>query len=175
MEPRQKDGRMRFFVKQAILLAITVILLVFFTIPLARDVKRALNARQLQADLNQGTSELTTLQKKLNAARSMVLMAAGDDDAQDRLQKEIEELKRQLSLKEVENKHLQNEIALVQSMLQLVGSKSSTASSPVVDTGHKLAEFLAKILGCIGSLFSGVIFVFSWWKKRREPAPVATS
>lgn len=118
---------------------------------------------------------MAALQKKLNAMRSMVFMGAGDDEAQESLKKEIEELKRQIAIKEMEYKRLQDEVTLVRTVLQLVSAKSTPPPSPVVDSTHKVAELLAKLIGCVGSLFTGTMFVVSWWKKRREAAQNATS
>lgn len=53
MGSHQQKSRTWFFVKQAILLAITAILVTFFTIPFVQDVKSALSPGGLRADAKQ--------------------------------------------------------------------------------------------------------------------------
>ena len=99
-------------------------------------------------------------------------MGAGDDEAHEKLEKEVEELKRQVAAKELENKNLQQQMALVHTMLEVVKAKPAAAPVPVVDTSSQFFDLLTKLIGCIGSLFTGGMFVVSWWRNRRGPAPV---
>ncbi len=99
-------GTGRFFVKQFILLAITLVLMVFFTIPLMKAVKAALSPGELETNVNRSQQEVAGLETRLDVIQSEMLMGAGDDEAQEKLRKEVEELKRQVEAKERENKKL---------------------------------------------------------------------
>jgi hypothetical protein len=132
-----KRGTGRFFLKQAVLLVITIALVVFFTIPLVRAVKGALNPAELQANAKQAKQEVDGLQNKLDVTRSKMLMGAGDEEAQEKLKKQVEELKRQVEFKELENKYLQNQMVLAQTIAELAKLKSAQAPTPVADTGQK--------------------------------------
>jgi|WetSurMetagenome_2_1015567.scaffolds.fasta_scaffold274054_2 hypothetical protein len=169
MKVDQQNSRGRFFVKQAILLIITVILLIFFTVPLLKAIKGALNPGELEATVNRGKQEAASLETKLETTESRMLMGAGDDEAQGNLKKEVEELKRQIALKELDNKHLQEQMALVQTMLEVMKAKSAPAPAPSgPGTVHPMAEILTKIFGCIGSMLTGGMALFAWWRRRRE-------
>lgn len=169
MGVKQQRGSSGFFVRQGILLAITIILLIFCAIPLLNVVNGALHPGQLETDLSRGKQEASDLERKLEVVEAKRLMGAGQDDAHEKLSREVEELKRQLSLRELENKHLQNQMALVQTMLEVLKTKSDTAPMPTVESGHKFFDLITKVFGCIASLFSGGMFLISWWRKRREP------
>jgi hypothetical protein len=162
-------GTGRFFVKQFMLLAITLALMVFFTIPLMKAVKAALSPGELETNVNRSRQEVAGLETRLEVVQSEMLMGAGDDEAQEKLRKEVEELKRQVEAKERENKNLQDQMALVRTMLEVLKAKPAAAAVPVVETGHKFFDLLTKIFGCIGSVFTGVMFLVSWWRNRREP------
>ena len=134
MSSRQlNSGTGRFFVKQTILLAITIALMVFFTIPLMKAVKAALSPRELETSVDRSQQEVAGLETRLDVVRSKMLMGAGDDEAQEKLRKEVEELKRQVVAKEVENKNLQDQMALVRTMLEVLKAKPAAAPVPVVD------------------------------------------
>ncbi len=171
----RKNGTRRFAIRQAILLLITIVLVVFFTIPLLKAVKAAMNPGQLQANLDEANNEVVGLQTKTDVVRSKMLMGAGDDEAQEKLRKEVEELKRQLAAKEQENKNLQEQMALVRTMLEVVKAKPAATPVPVVATSHTFFDLLTKIFGCIGSVFTGGMFLVSWWRNRREPSQAAGS
>ena len=162
-------GTGRFFVKQFILLAITLVLMVFFTIPLMKAVKAALSPGELETNVNRSQQEVAGLETRLDVIQSEMLMGAGDDEAQEKLRKEVEELKRQVEAKERENRNLQDQMALVRTMLEVLKAQPTAAAVPVVDTGHKFFDLLTKIFGCIGSVFTGAVFLVSWWRNRREP------
>jgi hypothetical protein len=169
MKIDQQKGSSGFFVKQAILLIITVILLIFFTVPLLKAIKGALNPGELEATVNRVKQEAASLETELETTESGMLMDAGDDEAQGRLKKEVEELKRQMVLKELNNKHLQDQMALVQTMLEVIKAKSAPAPAPSGSgTVHTTGELLIKIFGCTGSMLSGGLALFSWWRRRRE-------
>jgi len=173
---QQHGGYTRFFVKQTILLVITVVLMVLFTIPLLKIVKSAMNPGALTAKVETANKETEGIQNEVDVVRSKMLMGAGDEEAQEKLKKQVEELQRQMELKEVENKHLQDEMAMVQTVMQLVTAKSvpaAPAAPPTVDYSQKLAELATKIFGCIGSMFSGGMFLVSWWRSRKKPPEVA--
>ncbi|MGO8881813.1 MAG: hypothetical protein ACLQMS_20205 [Desulfomonilaceae bacterium] len=170
----------RFFVRQSVLLVITVVLMVLFTIPLLKIVKSAMNPGELTAKVEMANKQTEGIQNEVDVVRSRMLMGAGDEEAQEKLKKQVEELQRQMESKEIENKHLQDQMALVQTMLQLVNAKSAPAATtpvvpPTVDFSQKLAELATKIFGCIGSLFSGGMFLVSWWRTRRKPPEVVAS
>lgn len=116
-----------------------------------KAVRWALNPGELKTNVDRANAEVASVQTKLDVTRSRMLMGAGDDEAQEKLKKEVETLKQQMAIKELENKHLQDQMALVQTMLQMV----KPASAPLVDFTHKMAELLTKVFGFIGSLFSG--------------------
>jgi hypothetical protein len=184
-------GSGRFFVKQSILLVITVVLMVLFTIPLLKIVKSAMNPEALTAKVEMANEQTEGIQNQMDVVRSKMLMGAGDEEAQEKLKKQVEELQRQMELKEVENKHLQNQMALVQTMMQLVSVKAAPAtptapSAPAttapptpkpwgVDDAQKLVELTTKFLGCIGSMFSGGLFFVSWLRGRKKPPEAAAS
>jgi hypothetical protein len=172
---QQHGGSGRLFIKQLILLVITIVLLVLFTIPLLKIVYSATNPGELAAKVDKANMETAGIQNEMNVARSNMLMGAGDEEAQEKLKKQVEELHRQMALKEVENKHLQDQMALVQTMLQLVNAKSAPVATSGIDSWHKLAELSTKVFGSIGSLFSGGMFVLSWWRTRRKPPEAAAS
>lgn len=168
MKVDHQKGSRGFFVKQAILLIITVVLLIFFAVPLLKVVKAALNPAELESNVNLGKQEVAGLETKMETTESRILMGDGDDEVQGKLKEELEELKRQIASKELENKHLRDQMALVQTMLELVKAKPTDASVPVADTSHNIFELLTKIFGCIGSMFSGGMFLLAWWRRRRE-------
>ena len=229
-----KRGTGRFFLKQAVLLVITIALVVFFTIPLVRAVKGAFNPVELQANAKQAKQEVQGLQNKLDVTRSKMLMGSGDEEAQEKLKKQVEELKRQVEFKELENKYLQNQMVLAQTIAELAKLKSAQAPTPVADTGQKsdkpvdsgqkadkpadsgqgtdkpvataqqpdklmetaedvdklvketgqkvdtlvatgksVWELVIKLVGSLGSVFSGLTFVVSWWRKKRQPPQAA--
>jgi hypothetical protein len=173
MKSDQKhSGYRRFFVKQTILLLITVILMVLFTFPLLRIVKSAMNPEALTVKVEMANNQAEGIQNEVDAVRSKMLMGAGDEEAQEKLKNKVEELQRQMAFKELEYKLLQNQYAMVNTLQQIVNSKPPP---PVVDFWQKLAELAFKIIGCIGSMFSGGMFLVSWWRARRKPPEYATS
>jgi hypothetical protein len=172
---QQSSGIGRFFVKQAILLAITIVLMAFFTIPLMKAFKAALSPGELETNVNRFQNEAAGLQTRLDVVRSKMLMGAGDDGAQEELRKEVEDLKRQVAAKNQENKNLQEQMALVRTMLDLVKASPAATPMPVVATSHTFFDLLTKIFGCIGSLFTGTMFLVSWRRNRREPVQAAES
>ncbi len=135
-DKRQSGGR--FFVKQAVLLVITIILLAFCTVPLIQAVRWALNPGELKANVEKANEGTASIRIKLDVANSRMLMGAGDDEAQEKLKKQVEELKRQVEFKELENKYLQNQIVLAQTIAELAKLKSSPGPTPVADTGQKV-------------------------------------
>jgi hypothetical protein len=172
---QQTGGNGRFFVKQAILLVITIALMVFFTVPLMKAVKAVLSPGDLATNVNRSQQEVAGLETRLDVVRSKMLMGAGDDEAQEKLRKEVEELKRQVAAKEQETKNLQGQMALVRSMLEVVKATPAPAPVPAVATSHTFFDLLTKIFGCIGSVFTGGMFLVSCWRSRREPSQAAES
>jgi len=171
-------GSGRFFVKQAALLVITMVLVVLFTIPLLKTVDSAINPGELDANVDKTEKEKAGIQNEIDVARSKMLMGAGDEEAQEKLKKQSDEHQRQMALKDLEIKYLRDRQAdrdLVQTVLQLANAKSAPAPRPGVDFWQKLAELSTKVFGCIGSLFSGGMFVLSWWRTRRKPPESAAS
>ena len=137
-----------------------------------------MNPGALTAKVEMASKQNEGIQNEVDVVRSKMLMGAGDEEAQEKLKKQVEELQRQMASKELENKHLQDEMAMVQTMLQLVNAKSAPATPaapPTVDYTQKLAELGTKIFGCIGSMFSGGMFLVSWWRSRRKPPETATT
>lgn len=176
MSSKQKTGGTgRFFVKQAVLLVMTIALMVFFTVPLMKAVKAALTPAELETNVYRSQQEVAGLETRLDVVRSKMLMGAGDDEAQEKLKKVVEELKRQMALKEQENKSLQEQMALVRTMLEVVKATPSATPVPVVASSHTFFDLLTKIFGCIGSAFTGGMFLVSWWRNRREPPQAAES
>jgi hypothetical protein len=203
MSPDERQSGGRFFFKQAILLVVTIILVAFCTIPLMQAVKWVLNPGELKADVKMANEAVASFRTKLDVANSKMLMGAGDDEAQEKMKKQVEELKQQVAVKELENKYLQNQIVLAQTLAELAKLKSAAAPAPVVDTGQeakkpenvqgfeklidnimqklekllgtgqKVAELLIKLFGSLGSIFTGAMFVVSWVKKRRQPPQAA--
>jgi hypothetical protein len=134
---RDKPRSRRFVIRQVVLLVVTIALVIFCTIPLLKAFRGALNPAELDASLTRGQQELEGLQNKLDVTRSRMLMGAGDDESRENLKKQVEDLKRQLEMKELENKHLQNEVAMAQLLAEVVKSKSTQAPAPAVDTEKK--------------------------------------
>jgi len=102
----QQGFAKRFFVKQAILLVITIILVAFFTVPLMKIVKGAFNPGELKANLDKANQTLEGVESELDAARSKMAvrsktMIAPGDEIQEQLKKEVEELKRQKALQDL--------------------------------------------------------------------------
>jgi hypothetical protein len=172
---QKQGGSGRFFFKQAILLVITIVLVVLFTIPLLKTVKSAMNPGELTAKLEVSNNETQVIQNSVDVVRSKMLMGAGDEEAQEKLKKQVEELQRKLELKDAENKNLKYQQEMVQAFLGLVKSKPATLVASNVDVWQKLVELSTKILGAIGSLFSAVLFILSWWRTRRKPLEPASS
>ena len=172
---QQKSGTRWFIVRQTALLMTTIVLAFFFTVPLIKAAKAALNPAELEADLGRAKQDEAGLDRKVMVAQAKITMGAGDDETQEKLRKEVEELKRQVAAKETENKNLQEQMALVRTMLEVVKSKPATASVPVVETSHKFFDLLTKVFGCIASVFSGTMFFLSWWRNRRETQQAAES
>ncbi|HMK34410.1 MAG TPA: hypothetical protein VK463_05030 [Desulfomonilaceae bacterium] len=170
---QQAGGTGRFLIKQAVLLVITIALMVSFTIPLMKAVRAALSPGELKTNVDRSRQEVASLETRLDVVRSKMLMGAGEDDAQEKLKEEVEKLKRQVAAKEQENKNLQEQMALVRTMLEVVKAKPAATPVQAVDTSHTFFDLLAKIFGCIGSAFTGGMFVVSWWKNRRESAQAA--
>lgn len=165
----RKNATRRFAVRQAILLLITIVLVAFFTIPMLKAVKAAANPGQLEAIVNQAKQEVAGLETKVMVVQSRITMGAGHDEAQEKIKQEVKELKQQMALKELENKHLQDQMLLVQTMLQVMNAKSTPPPQPGMDFWHKLAELATKVFGCIGSLFTGGMFLLGWWRKKGQP------
>ena len=151
-----------FYFKQAILLLVTIALFIFFTIPFLKTLKAAVVPGELEANIKQAKE----LEINLDSTRAKMLMGAGDEEMQEKLKKRIQDLERQLAEKDMANKNLQ---AGVQTLLQLV---KAPGAQPVPEFWQKIPEIIAKILGCIGSMFSGALFVYTWLKRRRETEPV---
>lgn len=170
---RQAGGPGKFFLKQTVLLVITIVLVVFFTIPLLSAVKAALNPSELETNVDRSQKEVAGLEARLEVVRSKALMGHADNEAQEKLKKEVEELKRQVAAKERENKNLQEQMALVRNLLEVVKTSPAIKPAPVVDTSQTLLDMMTKIFGCIGSLFTGGMFVVSWFRNRRERSQTA--
>jgi hypothetical protein len=169
----QQGFAKRFFVKQAVLLVITIILVAFFTVPLVKIVKAALNPGELKANLDRANQTLAGVETELDVTRSKMAvrskaMIAPGDEIQEQLKKEMEELKRQKVLQDLEIKHLQDQLALTQTVLQVLKPASPAAPPPGVDFWHKMTELATKIMGCVASMFSGGLFILSWWRKRGQ-------
>jgi histidinol dehydrogenase len=92
-------------------------------------------------------------------------MGAGDEKAQEKLKKEVEELKRKVAATELEKKQLQDQM-LILTMQQMMKAKSSDTAPPPVEFWTKVVELMIKVIGAIGSVFSGLMFVVSWLRKR---------
>ena len=105
MRFEQLGGSGRFFVRQLVLLVITVVLALWFTIPLVKTVHSAMNLGDLTAKLDQVNKERDGIQNKIDGTSSLRLMGAADREAREKLKKQVEELQRQMALKELENKH----------------------------------------------------------------------
>jgi hypothetical protein len=162
----------KFWAMQLTLLVITVALTVLFTVPLVKTVGSSMHYCELSAKFNDTNKEIETLQNQIDEASSIKLMSpqvAGDTEASEKLMKQVEEFRRQMELKELENKQLRDEMALVQTMLRILNAKTVSADPPTMDFWHKLADISTKVLGFIGSLFSGGMFALAWWRARRKP------
>jgi hypothetical protein len=144
-DERQSGGR--FFFKQAILLVLTIILVAFCTIPLMHAVKWVLNPGELKADVNRANEAVASIRTKLDVANSKMLMGAGDEEAQEKMKKQVEELKQQVAVRELENKYLQNQIVLAQTLAELAKLKSAAAPAPVVDTGREAEKPAENVQG----------------------------
>ena len=122
--------------------------------------------------MNQAKQEVAGLETKVMVVQSRITMGAGHDEAQEKIKQEVKELKQQMAPKELENKHLQDQMLLVQTMLQVMNAKPAAAPVPVVDTSSQFFDLLTKLIGCIDGCVTGGMFVVSWWRNRRGPAPV---
>ncbi len=111
MNSNQKSSG-RFYLKQTVLLIITIVLVIFFTIPLLKSIKAALNPEELVAAANQAQRQMASLERKIDVSRAKILMAAGAEEVQDKLAKEVEALKRQMAATQLENKYLQQQVQL---------------------------------------------------------------
>ncbi|MGD9818628.1 MAG: hypothetical protein AB7V04_07990 [Desulfomonilaceae bacterium] len=177
---QRPDSSIKFYLKQFALLSITAALIYFFTIPFLETVQTAIKYPQMVAMVNHNEEDIQSIKKEIDVAGSIEFMRAKgqtDSEAQRTLVKQLEELRLQVEMKELENKNLRDQMALVQSMLQLINSRSIPAStSPQsMDFLHKMAELSAKILGCIGSVVSGYMFVVSWWRTRKKSPDSTTA
>lgn len=175
---KRRDSSINYYIKQFALLFITVALTFYFTIPLLETVKTAIKYPHLSAMVNHNEAEIESIKKEIDVAGSIEFMGAQgqtDNEAQQNLLRQVEELRRQIETKELENKSLRDQMALVQGMLQLVNSRSipAAAQPQSMDFLHKFAELSAKIFGCIGSLVSGYMFVLAWWRMRKKPSESA--
>jgi hypothetical protein len=159
---QHKSGK--FFLKQAILLAITVILLIFCTIPLLKAVKAALNLGELQQKLNLSKQEVVVLQKKLGIVEDKMMMGSGNEETQEKLKKDRDELKQQIAMRDLEIKFWQNQAI-----------SGQTIRNPKLASASEVLDLVTKIFGCIGSIFSGGMVLLSWWRKRRDATQPATS
>lgn len=163
-------GTSRFFVTQAILLVATITLLVFFTIPLIKTVKTALIPGELEAKINQTQHEMRVLQTRLDAVQSEMMMGEDDDQVLEKLRQKMEALRKQIAAKELEDRNLREEVASVQTMLEVLKIKSQPTPVSALDVCYKLSGLLFYILGSIGSVFAGGVLVISWWKTKRVRA-----
>lgn len=161
MTPKQQNRG--FFVKQGILLVITIILLAFFTVPLLKALKAAMNPEELQTKADQVKQEAQGLETKLEVIESKIMMGGGDDQSHEKLKEQVEDLKRQLAVKDLEK----NQIALAQTVQELVKKGGPAPASGPTDTVHRIADLIIKIFGSVGSLLSGGKFLLDWWTRRR--------
>lgn len=179
MKKTQRSGSsFKFYVMQVALFVITIALTFFFTIPLIETVRTAMKYPQFSAKVRDNEADIQSMKKEVDMTGAIQFMGAHgkkDSEAEVDLVKQVEDLRRQIEVKELENKHLKDEMALVQTMLQMINTKPTPAASPAIDFWHRLAEISAKILGCIGSLVSGFMFVLAWWRTRKKPQESATA
>ena len=176
MNSNQKSSG-RFYLKQTVLLVITIVLVIFFTVPLLKSIKAALNPGELVAAANQTQRQMASLERKIDVSRAKILMAAGAEEVQDKLAKEVEALKRQMAATQLENKYLQQQVQLTRTILELVKSKSASEVSPDAHIGfwQKVFDLLTKVIGCIASVCSFGVFLVSWIRNRRQVPPTTTS
>ncbi|MFA6224242.1 MAG: hypothetical protein WC647_18235 [Desulfomonilaceae bacterium] len=176
MNSNQKSSG-RFYLKQTVLLVVTIVLVILFTIPLLKSIKSALNPGELVAAANQNRRQMASLERKIDVNSSKILMAAGAEQVQEKLAKEVEALKRQMAAAQLENKYLQQQVQLTSTILELVKSKSASDVSPDAHIGfsQKVFDLLTKVFGCIASVCSCGVFLVSWIRNRRQVPPTKTS
>lgn len=175
MKSVHQIGTKRFLIKQILLLVMTVALLILFTIPLLQAVKWSMNPGELDARVETTSRETATIQNEVDAASSKMLMGGDGEETHEKLKKQIEDLQRKLEVRELENNNLREQKALVDTIMHVMNSRTavSSPSSSAVDTGQKIAELTTKIIGAIGSVFSGGMFFISWWRNRRKSSDSA--
>ncbi|MBI4964146.1 MAG: hypothetical protein HY913_12775 [Desulfomonile tiedjei] len=171
----------RHLLRQAALLVVAALLGVYFTIPLLTAVKAALNPEQFLSAVTEAQREQAGLRDKLDRTEAKALMGGGDSGAEEKLKREIENLKRQLAVTEEKNKGLNDQLALVNTMLDVLKTKPGAPAKEgndqdgMMSATNRIADLLAKILGCIGSFYAGTMFIMGWLRKRTNASPESTS
>ena len=162
MDRKEQNRSRKFLITQVILLSVTVICGVYFTIPFLETVQAVRNQDNLLKAENRLQKEATDSRKKLDVARAQVLMGAADE----KLKKEVEDLKRELAIQEKEKKSLEQQLELARTAMELLKGKQAE-SSDVVDKSSKVADLFSKAFGGIVSLVSGVLFIVNWLRQKR--------
>jgi len=145
----------------------TVLLLVFFTIPLINIIKFALNPRELEVKIQ---NENTILQTRLDAVESKVMMGGNDKQVLKKLKKEVGALKQEMASKEIEYRNLKEQVACTERVLEVLKINSEAGKTSKLETCYKFSGLVFYILGSIGSVVAGAMFVLSWWRSLRVPS-----
>lgn len=164
----QNAARTRFFLRQALLLVLTIVLFVYCAVPLFHVVKLVINPSGFKVRLEVANREAQAIQNDMDVASSRILMGGGDEQVQEELKLKVAQLERKLELKELENKGFKDQQETLNRMLQIMEGKSLAVGSASVTFWHALADLLVKLIGAIGSFFSGGMFLMSWWRTRRR-------
>ena len=162
MDRKEQNRSRKFLITQVILLATTVICGVCFTIPFLEIVQAVRNQDNLLKAEDRVRKAETDSRQKLDVARAQVLMGAADE----KLKKEVEDLKRELAIQEKEKKSLEQQLDLARTAMELLKGKR-VESSDVVDKSSKIADLFSKAFGGIVSLASGFLFVVNWLRQKR--------
>jgi hypothetical protein len=179
-EQIQTSGRWH-LIRQLALLVVTALLGAYCTIPLLAAVKAAGKPQQLVSALTEAQREQAGLRDKLDKTQAKVLMGGGASEGEEKLKREIEDLKHHLAVAQEKNKGLQDQLTLVSTMLDVLKTKpgaqlkEGNEQDGMMSSTNRIADLLTKILGCIGSLYAGTMFVMGWFKKRTNESPATAT
>jgi len=167
-ESSKKSVAKRFFVRQGILLVITIVLMIFCTIPFLGTLRTAINPKGHYASLEAKTNELADITGRIDVLQSKMLMGAGDDGNSERLRKENEELRTQAIKMQEEIDRLKRDLKkgrfAIWFMPSLSGNLGPTNGQQYDWRGT--VENLTRTFGTLASLLTGTVFIASWRRRR---------
>lgn len=119
----------RFRIVQAILLVVTVLCVVFFTIPFFKLVSQTFERKELAVALHESDAEVSQLQKNAKILNAKMLMGGSDEASQDNNRKGLEEIQHKLAVAEAENQQMKQQMAMVMELVRLIKAQPSQPSS----------------------------------------------